>query len=102
MDLVQTWRPEPGVEFHRGVIGFDMFGVVAKQGLADESVDRRERAQRVGGQGLVAHQQQPIGPAQSLRDGELDQRTAAAPFRPLVEALIGSSGGNGSSRLKRC
>ena len=38
-----------------------MLGIVAEQGFVDKPVDRRERTQRVGGQRLVAHQQQAIG-----------------------------------------
>jgi len=38
-----------------------MLGVVGKQRLADKVIDRGERAEWVGGQGLVTHQQRMIG-----------------------------------------
>jgi hypothetical protein len=47
---MQPWRPEPRVEFHRRVIGFDMLVIVLKQRLADEVVDCGERPERIGGQ----------------------------------------------------
>ena len=60
-DRVQTGGAEPGIELHCLVIGLDMLGVVGKRRLLDEVVDRGKCAARIGGQGLVAHQQQAVG-----------------------------------------
>ena len=58
-------------------------GVVGEQGLADKPVDLGERAERVDGQCLVAHQQQAIGMAAIDRlaqrvHGKAEQAGAAA------------------------
>ena len=52
--------PSRQIELDHVVAGLDVARVVRVKVLADESVDRGERAERVGDQALVADEEQPV------------------------------------------
>jgi len=60
-DAVQAGRAQPLIELDGFRAGWHMVAVVGVEGLADEFVNPGQGAERVGGEGFVAEQQQAVG-----------------------------------------
>ena len=57
---MQAGRAEPEIELDHVVAGLDVARIMRVKVLADKAVDGGERAERIGDQAFVAHDQQAV------------------------------------------